>query len=90
MAAAYAFADGGQMPNELRLLDQIDRFGVQAVLGRPLGAKEIIHMRTAENIVRLHQARGRSKSWAGWAKENPEGAALLNYCMELVEDGLDG
>ena len=89
MAAAYAFADGGQMPNELRLLDQIDRFGVQAILGRQLGAKEITHMRAAENIVKYYRLRSQAKSWATWAKENPEGAAILNYCMELLNDGAD-
>ena len=87
MTAAYIYADGGPQSSEIRLLSQIDRFGVQAVLGRMLWAKEIIRLRTAENIVRLYHERLNASSWAEWASANTNESALLNYCAKLVNDG---
>ena len=75
------------MPQELRLLSQIDRFGALAVLGRSLGAGEINRMRQAENVVLAYQSRAQSANWATWAKDNPEMSSLLITAMELLNDG---
>jgi len=89
MAAAYAYADGGQMPAELRLLHEIDRFGAQAVFGRPLGAGEMRRMMIAETIVNLYHARAAAENWAAWETANPELAALLNAALKAaIDEGL--
>jgi len=89
MAAAYAYADGGQMPAELRLLHEIDRFGAQAVFGRPLGAGEMRRMMIAETIVNLYRARAAAENWAAWETANPELAALLNAALKAaIDEGL--
>ena len=77
------------MSNELRLLNTIDRFGSQAVLGRQLGAGEIKRMRVAENIVSAYRSRASSKSWATWASENKDMNHLLITARELANDGTD-
>ena len=90
MAAAYAYADNsGLIPDELRLLSAIDRFGALAVLGRPLGAGEIKRMRISENVVAAYQSRAKSTSWATWASENKDMNNLLIMGMELLNDGAD-
>jgi len=89
MAAAYACADGGQMPAELRLLREIDRFGAQAVFGRPLGAGEMRRMMIAETIVNLYHARAAAENWAAWETANPGLAALLNAALKAaIDEGL--
>jgi hypothetical protein len=82
MAAAYAYAEGsGQAPREIILLNLVDRFGAQGVLGRALGAGEIRRMLTAEAVVRAYQERERSGNWAAWVREHPEKDRLLREAM---------
>lgn len=84
MAAAYAYADGGPISNELLLLQYSDRFGAQAVIGSPVGAGELKRMIAAENVVSAYQERARAKEkpgWAIWAKENPNKARLLEIAL---------
>ena len=81
MAAAYAYADGGPISNELLLLQYSDRFGAQAVIGSPVGAGELKRMIAAENVISAYQERARNKNWATWAKENPNKAALLEIAL---------
>ncbi len=92
MAAAYAYADGGPMPAEIRLLHAIDRFGAQAVFGRALGAKEIRHMIISENIINCFLSRAKSNDWATWELEHENEAVLLNAAMKAAMDEglLDG
>lgn len=84
MAAAYAYADGGPVSPEIRLIRSVDRFGAQAVFGRTLSAKEIKQMLIADAIVEAYHARARSKDWAAWETDNPERATLLNAAMKLA------
>lgn len=89
MAAAYAYADGGQMPPEIRLLHAVDRFGAQAVFGRTLGAGEIRRMMVAENIVNCFRARTASSNWAAWETENKAEAKLLQVALKAaIDEGL--
>lgn len=65
-------------PDELTILQYIDRFGVEAVMGRPiLSAGEIYRMIFAENVVFAYRDRKASKNWAAWAESNPSNDALL-------------
>ena len=90
MAAAYAYADGGHpAPPELRLLREIDRFGAQAVFGRPLAAREMRQMMVAEGIVHAYRARATAENWAAWEMASPELAALLNAALKAaIDEGL--
>jgi hypothetical protein len=71
------------MPGELILLGYIDRFGAQAVLGRPLSAREIRGMVLAENVVNAYREREASSNFAIWMDENEGKAILLNEAMLL-------
>ena len=89
MVSAYLFADVGSPSQEVKLLSQIDRFGVEAVMGRrQLSAKEIIHMRTAGNIVGYYQSMIQAENRAEWAAANKEGSSILTQCERLI-DGID-
>jgi len=84
-AAAFAHADGGHSSPEIRLLQYIDRFGVEAVMGRKiLYAHEMRRMIHAENVSRAYHARNRSDA-AEWVKENPEMNKLLYDAQMLAE-----
>jgi hypothetical protein len=88
MARAYAYAEGdGPEPRELAQLKAINRFGAEAVMGRPLGVGEIRRMTTAEAIVGGYQQRARAESWASWASAHPESSALLILAMRAA--GID-
>ena len=65
------------MPPVLDLLYTLDRFGVDAVMGRPLYAGEIYQMRAVENIVRWYRERQASNNFAAWAMENRDKADIL-------------
>ena len=86
-AAAYRYADGGNTSPEVRLLSYIDRFGVEAVMGRKtLYAGEMRRMIHAESIVRAYKERSRANA-ADWVKENPEMSDILREAQRMVEDG---
>ena len=90
MAAAYAYADGGHISREALLISYIERFGVQAVMGRAhLGAGEMMRMITAENIVMAYQARADSENWAEWAAKNKKASRLLNAAAKLADVDTD-
>lgn len=87
IAAAYVHAEtGGSTPStEMRLLGMIDRFGVLAVMGRPvLGAGEMLRMIAAENVVTAYMQRERAENAAVWVAENKEMNELLGYAHRLV------
>ena len=56
----------------------IDRFGVQAVLGRTLYLDEIKNMTIAQNTYYAYQSRAQSEDLAKWSSENPELARILS------------
>jgi len=79
-------ADGEQVEvsDELLLLANINKYGVEAVMGRPLYHHEILAMNTAERIVRAYNGRFASGDWAKWAQENKGESALLNEAMQIA------
>ena len=93
-AAALRYMEGdGQKPNELKLLDYIDRFGVQAVMGRPtLGAGEMQGMVMADNVRRAYLSRDTYRdnegqvNWSEWTQQNSQLAEILNYAMKAAAD----
>ena len=70
------------------MLQHIDRYGVEAVMGRAyLGAGEIRRFTMAENIVAWYRDRQRSDNWVTWSKSNPEAAELLTMAVR-IRDGI--
>lgn len=60
------------------MLGYIDRFGVEAVMGRSqLRLGEMRRMLTVENIVTAYKSRRASENWAKWADEHKFYAELL-------------
>jgi len=65
----------------------IDRFGVEAVMGRPyLGMGEMIRINAAERINRAYQMREHSESWAEWARKNKKDAESLIIVEKMVSE----
>lgn len=69
------------------MLNYIDRFGAEAVMGRTLGAGEIRRMVAADNVLRAYRSRAHAENWAKWAAENPALNRILNEAIRLADDG---
>ena len=88
MTAAKRYAEGGGRSTEINLLNAIERFGVEAVMGRPvLYAKEIRRMVLAERVVRVIQTAAHAEDWAKWTREHPDDAELYNLLMKDDDNG---
>ena len=84
IAEAYAYADGGgDQPKEITLGRYINRFGVEAVYGRVMSAKEIRQITLSERVISAYFERKASNDWASWAKENPGANSLLEKGLIL-------
>jgi hypothetical protein len=86
MIGALDAAEGEAQSPELELLAAVDRFGAQAVFGRPLGVGEIKRMRMAEDVVKAYASRAKAGDWVAWADGNPRDAALLAWAYR-ARDG---
>ena len=94
MAATLAFMEDSRhnpKPDALKMLDAIDRFGVQAVTGSPtLGAGEMQSMIYADNVRRAWLSRNAYRdsegnaNWAQWAENYPELSEVLVYAMRAA------
>jgi hemoglobin-like flavoprotein len=70
---------------ELDTLNHIDRFGAQAVMGRPLYAQEIHFMIVAENIANAYRSREvyrDSKGDPNWVEWTQKYEALANILID--------
>lgn len=83
MADAFRYAEGGPPTREILLLEYIDRFGAQAVLGRPLYYREIRWLTVIENIITAYRLQNAATNYAQWARDNPKLAATLNLARAL-------
>ena len=72
------------MSKELRLLNFIDRFGVEGVLGRTLGASEIRRMASAESIATWYEEQYKAQNIVEWQQSNPEKAEALHEAYKLA------
>ena len=68
------------------LLSNINKYGADAVMGRPLGHDEVLRMNTTEAIISAYNSKFKSKDWAKWAQDNPNDNKILNHAMMLVEE----
>lgn len=91
MTEAYHYAEGdGHKPRELYLIQLVERFGADAILGRPLYAREIYRGTIAERVYTVKKANMNSDSWAEWAKNNPKDSALLERVEIMMAEEDDG
>ncbi len=85
MVEAYDHvSENAPKPYELVLLGYIDRFGAEAVMGRPvLSAGELRRMIMAENICNAFTSRKASENWAQWVRDNPVYSGILAKIEKL-------
>lgn len=78
-------ADGEpiELSPELSLIANINRYGVESVMGRVLGHNELLCMNTAETIVSAYNGRAKATDWVKWGQENSS-SRLLNEAMRLA------
>jgi hypothetical protein len=69
---------------ELKLLANMGKYGVDAVMGRTLSYHEILCLNTADAIVSAYNEKFSSKDWVEWEQNNPGKARLLNEAMRLA------
>ena len=94
MVAALEYAEGdGPCPPERLQSNYIKKFGVEAVMGRPvLSAGEIRRMVMVDNIIdayhsrMAHRDKDGAENWAEWARYNPALSVLLTE-VEKIRDG---
>lgn len=65
----------------------VDRFGAEAIYGRPLRFGEVHRIIVAENVETAYRgylaAINTEEGVAGWADEHPEAAALIEWALSL-------
>jgi hypothetical protein len=87
MVDAYNYAMGiDHKPRELKLADYVQEYGAQAVLGRPMYAREILRCTVARNVYRVKIKSFDTDNWAKWAKDYPRDAELLASVERLVAE----
>jgi hypothetical protein len=94
-AAALLYAEGeGPQPKEIILAWNIERYGVQAVMGRPyLGVSEIRAMNAATGVYDAYRSREAyrdkdgNKNWPEWANKYPALARMLVQAERAAADG---
>jgi hypothetical protein len=70
----------GLYSREIDTLANIDRFGVEAILGhKTLYYGEILRMSIAERVKIAYKSREQATDWVSWARENP---TLFNLLSE--------
>lgn len=87
MARVYAYCEGaGPRPSELELLWSIERFGVEAVMGRAyLERVEIEGMTLAESVHRAFKSRA-GTDFGEWVEKHPSEAALLDAAWAALHE----
>ena len=86
MAHVYAYMEKrAPRPIALEMAELIDRFGAQAVMGRPLYTNELKDITCASMVCNAYKSRERSKDWAKWSGENPELAEVLDNAMKAAD-----
>lgn len=77
-ADAYRYASEGIYSREIDIIQKIDRFGIEAILGRrQFYFGELRCLILAENINLAYRSRSRSENWAEWAQKHPDLEQIL-------------
>lgn len=86
IADAYGYAESGgkHHSHEMQSWLRIQKYGVYAVMGRPvLYEREMRRIAAAQNVINAYQNRAKSINWASYLSQNPEEGSLLNLAREL-------
>jgi len=84
---AYLSASEGQHSPELDRLNAIDRFGVEAIMHRPiLYFGEIRKMIYAENVALAYRSRKASENHGKWAHDHPQLEKIIINAEMLMKD----
>lgn len=85
MARVYRYLeDDGPAPIELRTRNLVERYGAQAIYGRPLTVSEITRLDAVSSLTQVFYSWKRSDNWATWEKANPKEAELLQAVRRIV------
>lgn len=73
-------------PAEIRLVDDLERFGVTALFGRPLTINEIRTIRITENIRNAYIDRESANDITEWITNNAELHEILSEARKDAEN----
>ena len=82
---AYVMCDG-EIPEEIRLANAVDRYGAYGVYGRPMSALDIQRIEMAENYIGVCRAWKAADNKADWELSNPGVGAAFKYALGLAMD----
>jgi len=91
-ALAWARGELSELPEDIEAGRLIERFGVQAVYGRPLGYGEMRRINLSESIVQAYRSRDNyrdkdgAENWSEWSARFPEMNARL-IAAEIIDSG---
>jgi hypothetical protein len=84
---AYYFAIGvGDKPRELKLSENIQVYGAQAVLGRTMYYREIHRCNIARTVYSVKLKSFDTDNWATWTEKNPDQAELLVNVERMIAE----
>ena len=88
IADAYGYAESGgkHHSHEMQMYLRIQKYGVHAVIGRPvLYEREMRRISAAQNVINAYQDRAKAINWTAYLSQNPDEGNLLNIARELYE-----
>lgn len=70
----------------MRLAENIRTYGVEAILGRVMYAREVLRCNAAMNVYNLKKTSMTIKDAAEWTSKNPRDAATLVEIEKLIDE----
>ena len=87
MTSAYDYAEsGGRIPTWLKMSYNVERYGAQALLGRPLTVNETYRMKAARSIHDAKKEQMKAENRAEWAQTNKEQNDLLIIVEKMLTE----
>lgn len=79
IAAAYGYGtSGGDTPKEYRIWKYIERYGIQAVYGRPLTMAELVRIDAVRIIIEGCLSLQAAKNKVEWKKHNQDAWSVID------------
>lgn len=87
IADAYYFATGeGDKPRELKLIENIQTYGIGAVLGRPMYYREIHCCNIARAVYEVKVKSFDTENWSKWAEKHKAEVNLLEKVERMIAE----
>lgn len=87
IADAYYFATGeGDKPREIKLFENIQTYGIQAILGRPMYYHEIQRCNVANAVYNVKMKSLDTENWAKWAEKHQAEVNVLANTEKLIAE----